>query len=193
MLDVVFDVSGDTLPPNYPFALWHSLLSHAPFLSSDPAVGVIPLRTTFSAEGMLLPKRSKLVLRLPGTLAAQASALSGVRLEIATGALQLGNFKLRPIQAYPTLHASLVNSDADEVSFLAEVSARLAELNIAAKLICGMRTHLTSAAHSISGFSLVIHDLKPDASLHLQYTGLASQRNFGCGIFLPHKTITDLD
>jgi len=79
------------------------------------------------------------------------------------------------------------------VQFLAEVSARLSELQITAKLICGMRNTMRSPDHLIQGFSLVIHDLKPDASLRLQYAGLGAERRYGCGIFIPYKTITDLD
>jgi len=39
----------------------------------------------------------------------------------------------------------------------------------------------------------VIHDLKPEASLRLQYTGLGSDRRYGCGVFVPYKVITGLD
>jgi CRISPR-associated protein Cas6 len=193
MTDAIFDIKGDTLPLDYPFALWESLVRHVPILESDQTVGIIPLRTMTSAEGMLLPKRAKLTLRLPRALTPYASSLSGLHIDIEGGALQIGSLKFRDLQAYPTLHAHLVNTDDDEVSFLNGVSARLAELNINAKLICGMRNHITSTARTISGFSLVIHDLKPDASLRLQYTGLGADRQYGCGIFVPYKVISDLD
>ena len=193
MLDAIFDVKGDTLPPGYPFELWHSLVRHAPILEDDHSVGIIPFRTTVSEAGMLLPKRAKLILRLPAALSENVSSLSGLHFDIGGNALQLGSLKFRAIQAYPTLHSQLVSTDEDEVSFLKEVSARLAELEISAKLICGMRNHMVSADRTISGFSLVIHDLKPEASLRLQYTGLGADRRYGCGIFVPYKVITDLD
>jgi CRISPR-associated protein Cas6 len=193
MIDAVFDVSGGTLPVTYPFALWNALASHAPALKKDESVGVIPLRTAASEAGMLLPKRAKLVLRLPVALAPHMDALSGQRLNIDGVPLQLGSGKQRQIQAYPTLHAHLVGADEDEVRFLEVVSARLEELKIVAKLICGMRNTLQTPDRVIHGFSLVIHDLKPEASLRLQYTGLGADRNLGCGIFVPYKSITDLD
>lgn len=193
MIDAVFDLKGDTLPSGYPFALWDSLVSHAPVLKNDHSVGVIPLRTTMSEAGMLLPKRAKLTLRLPTELSSQASTLSGLQLEIGNSSLHLGSLKFRAIQAYPTLHAHLVNTDEDEISFLNGVSARLGELGIDAKMICGMRNHMISTDRKISGFSLVIHELKPDASLRLQYLGLGADRQYGCGIFIPYKVISDLD
>lgn len=193
MIDAVFDVRGDTIPTSYPFDLWESLVRCMPTLEGDQSIGVIPLRTTASAAGMLLPKRAKLTLRLPAELSTQAATLSGLSLEIGNGLLQLGSYKLRAIQPYPTLHAHLVHTDDDEVSFVKEVNERLSALGIdKAKLICGMRNRLAFASRSISGFSLVIHDLKPDESLRLQYTGLGADRCYGCGIFVPYKEISDL-
>jgi CRISPR-associated protein Cas6 len=193
MIDAVFDVSGGTLPADYPYALWNALLRHAPELAADASVGVLPLRAAASEGGVLLPKRAKLVLRLPAALSVHIEVLSGTQLDIGSSTLQLGKGKSRPIQPYPTLHAHLVSSSVDEVQFIEEVTARLTELEIIGNLICGMRNSLQTPEREIHGYSLVIHDLKPDASLRLQYTGLGADRNFGCGIFVPHKAITDLD
>ena len=193
MIDAVFDVSGETLPATYPFALWNALVRHVPSLEEDALVGVIPLRTAASEAGMLLPKRAKLVLRLPSSLATHFTSLAGQQLDIEGRTLQLGNGKLREIQSYSTLHAHLVIGAEDEVKFLQDVTNQLSELGIAGKLICGMRNSMTAPDRSIHGYSLVIHDLKPDDSLRLQYTGLGADRRFGCGIFIPYKVITDLD
>ncbi|HLP99354.1 MAG TPA: type I-MYXAN CRISPR-associated protein Cas6/Cmx6 [Sideroxyarcus sp.] len=193
MIDAVFDVSGGTLPPDYPFALWDALLAHVPALAEDALVGVLPLKTAESEAGRLLPKRAKLVLRLPARFAGHCDTLSGRQLDIGVTTLRLGSGKLRDIQPYSTLHAHLVTGAEDEVEFLQEMTARLAELGIAGKLICGMRNRMTAPDRMIHGYSLVVHDLKPDASLQLQYTGLGAERRFGCGIFIPYKAITDLD
>ena len=193
MIDAVFDISGEILPATYPFALWNALARHVPALEADNQVGIIPLRTAASAAGMLLPKRAKLVLRLPETLSVHFQSLCGQRLDIEGRALQLGNGKLREIQSYSTLHAQLVIGGEDETKFLLDITTRLAELGIVGKLICGMRNSMMSPDRSIHGYSLVIHDLKPDDSLRLQYAGLGGERRFGCGIFIPYKVITDLD
>lgn len=193
MIDAVYDISADVIPDRYQVALWHSLLRHIPALETDPLAGVIPLRTARSEAGMLLPKRSKLVLRLNTSLAAGFTSLSGQALDIGGATLQLGSGKLRRIQPYPTLHAHLVTGVDDEVAFLQDVAARLTELGITGKLLCGMRGAMPAPDHPIHGYSLVIHDLKPDDSLRLQYTGLGAERRYGCGIFVPYKVITDLD
>ena len=193
MTDAVFDVSGDIIPPIYQFALWNALVHHAPKLADDALVGVVPLRTSESDAGMLLAKRSKLVLRLPPSLAETFTQLAGKHLDIAGHTLKLGSGKLRKIQAYSTLHSHLVASEKDEVAFLQDVSTRLAELGITGNLLCGMKNSLAADHRTIEGYSLVIHDLKPEDSLRLQYAGLGADRRYGCGIFIPYKVITDLE
>lgn len=194
MIDAIFDVSGDVPDASYPFTLWEALVAHVPDLAANDAIGVIPLRgTTNAAAGMSLPKRAKLTLRLPSSLAAYAERLSGLRLDLAGGMLQLGAHKMRQIQPYPTLHAHLVCTEQDEMDFLDTVTTRLGSLGVAGNLICGMRNHITSPSRTLQGYSLVIHDLKPDSSLRLQCAGLGSDRRYGCGIFVPYKAITDLD
>lgn len=196
---MVFDLGGGMLPAAYPFALWAELIRHAPQLAEEMFVGVLPIRATENNEGMLLPKRAKLVLRLPMALAAHAATLSGKQLDVAespqhseAGPLLLGKNKLRPIQPYPTIHSQLVTGATDEVLFLDGIKAQLSKMGITARLICGMSRALTDTRQSIHGYSLVIHDLKAEASLQLQYAGLGESRHFGCGIFVPYKVISGL-
>ncbi len=191
MIDAVFDVSGDRVPVNYPFALWEELTRLVPELAGDASIGILPLRTTGSATGMLLPKRAKLVIRLPVSLAPHVASLSGQPLDVGQP-LRLANGRLREILAYSTIHAQLVASTDDEVVFVESVSACLADLGITASLICGRKNSLVDGDRRIHGFSLVIHDLKPEDSLHLLYAGLGSHRKYGCGIFVPYKVISDL-
>lgn len=193
MVDMMFDLEGGTLPATYRFALWAALLRHVPRLAEEKLVGVLPLRSTVNSQGMLLAKRAKLVMRIPATLAeSAASSLTGQRLDIDGSTLRLGDVKRRPIQPYPTIHAQLVTGSSDEVLFVEDIREQMGELGVAGKLICGKRLTVNCGQRSIHGYSLVLHDLKPDASLQLQYAGLGDDREFGCGIFVPYKVITGL-
>jgi CRISPR-associated protein Cas6 len=193
MTDLVFDLDGGTLPAAYPFALWAALLRHVPELAAEKSVGVLPLRATDNTEGVLLPKRAKLVLRLPSALASLAAArLTGSTVHLGDIPLLLGKCKPRAIGPSPTLHAQMVTGDSDEVRFMAGIHTRLSEIGIAANLICGKRHTLSCDQQSIHGYSLVVHDLKPEASLQLQYAGLGANRQFGFGIFIPYKVISGL-
>lgn len=200
MIDIAFDLDGGTIPVDYPFALWAEIVRLAPQLAEDRFVGILPLRTSESNEGLLLPKRAKLVLRLPTALAGYAAAcLSGQRLKISVnacqpgeGSLLLGRSEPHQIHPHPTIHAQLVTGESDEVAFTKSINLQLSEMGIAGRLICGKRRTLSGDQQSIHGFSLVIHDLKPEASLKLQFAGLGEERRFGCGIFVPHKVISGL-
>jgi CRISPR-associated protein Cas6 len=193
MIDTVFDLDGGTLPAAYPFALWAALLRHVPQLAEEKLVGVLPLRSTVNSQGMLLAKRAKLVLRIPTILAESvAASLTGQQLDIAGSAMRVGSAKTRPIQPYPTIHAQLVTGASDEVFFTDDIKKQMEELGVTGKLICGKRLTINNDQKSIHGYSLVLHDLKPEASLQLQYMGLGEDRQFGCGIFVPYKVISGL-
>lgn len=193
MIDMMFDLEGGTIPAAYSFALWAALIQRVPQLEQEKSVGILPLRGTEINEDMLLPKRSKLVMRLPTTLAEQtATSLSGQQLDIAGHTLRLGAAKKRSIQPFPTLHAQLVTGASDEALFVEHINARLGEMRIKANLICGKRSIIKDDSQSIHGYSLVVHDLSPEASLHLQFAGLGEGRQFGCGIFVPSKVISGL-
>ena len=189
----MFDLEGKTIPAEYRNALWGALKCHAPLLAEEKLVGVLPLKSSVNNQGMLLAKRAKLVIRMPKALAEIAAAkLTGQLLDIAGSDLRIGAAKSRPVMAYPTIHAQLVTGSSDEVIFTEDIRKQMDELGVSGKLICGKRVTVNDGQRTIHGFSLVLHDLKPEASLKLQYAGLGEERKFGCGIFVPYKVITGL-
>jgi CRISPR-associated protein Cas6 len=193
MIDMVFDLDGGMLPAAYPFALWGALISRVPEFAEEKSIGILPLRGTGNKEGLLLPKRAKMVMRLPTGLADQtAIRLTGHQLDIAGHSVRLGTAKARPIHPFPTVHAQLVTGESDEVLFVKHINEQLGKMGIEGKLICGRRRNIGDGSQSMHGYSLVIHDLKPEASLHLQFAGLGTGRQFGCGIFVPSKVISGL-
>jgi len=193
MVDMAFDLDGGFVPKGYPFALWRELINILPWLETEPMAGVMALRGSASGEGMLLPLRAKLVLRLPAERAQQATLLSGHKLEIEGHALSVGMARARLLQPHPTLHAHLVENAGNEEAFLNDIADQLRQMNIVCKWICGKRGTLLGGGHSLSGYSLVLHDLKPQGSLQLQCMGLGGNRRFGCGIFVPYKVISGLE
>ena len=192
-IELSFDLHGESIPADYPHKLWEALLRIAPRLAESEDVGVIPLRGPNNNGELLLPKRAKLALRLPPALLDAAQTLSGQELQIGTGTLRLGEGKTRAIQPYSTLHAHLVVGSRNEAEFMEMVNAALAALEVRSKLICGRHHSLNTDRQAISGFSLVMHDLKDEDSLRVQYAGMGTGRNLGCGIFVPYKVISGLE
>ena len=193
MTDMLFDLEGVSLPAAYPFALWDALIERAPELAEENSVGVLPLRGTGNKEGLLLSRRAKMVMRLPTAHADKIAArLTGHDLDISGRRIRLGAAKARPIYPFPTIHAQLVTGASDEVIFMQQINGQLVDMGIEGKLICGRRCNIGDESQSIKGYSLVIHDLKAEASLQLQFAGLGTGRQFGCGIFVPSKVISGL-
>jgi CRISPR-associated protein Cas6 len=193
MIDVVFDLDGSSVPESYPYALWSEVLRYLPWLRDEVNAGILPLRGSASGESTLLSRRTKLVLRVPLELAAQTIQLSGKQLDIDGSTLLVGKGKERQLQATTTLHAHLVESNLGEIEFLADMKQKLQAMNISCNLICDKHRKVRSEKQTLSGFGLVLHDLKPAASLQIQSIGLGGARHFGCGIFVPFKAITGLD
>jgi CRISPR-associated protein Cas6 len=191
MIDVTFALGGRSLPQAHAQELWWAVVRVLPWLEAEQAAGILPLRLSAGGEGVLLPQRARLVLRVPLALASQTQALSGQRLDIGGHELTVGEGKRRELQAHPTLHAHVVISARAEQEFLAEVAAELRELDVICQWICGRRVTL-AGERSIEGYSLVLHELKPLDSLRVQYAGLGNERRYGCGIFVPYKDIPDL-
>ena len=178
----------------------------------EPGIGPHPLRTvsTGGAEGwsdgaLMLPRRARLLLRLPREQAlAAATALDGTTLDLGGDCpLRLERPLIRELDPSPTLHSRLVvmsdqvseDLPAAELRFEQDVLAALTRLDPELEdqpLICGKATRLALSGGVVQGFALVLHDLTPAQSLLLQETGLGQHRWFGLGLLTPHKTITGL-
>lgn len=192
-LELVFELQGDMLPSAYVAALWRELADRLPWLEQEAFAGLLPLRGAPSGGHLLLPRRAKLGLRLPIEQEQQARKLIGQTLDIEGYALTIGAAHSRPLQPHPSLHAHLVTGPDEENEFLQQVEQSLQELEIEGKRICGKRTSLQLGEYEITGYSLVVHELKPEASLRLQHAGLGGERRYGCGLFVPCKDIPDFD
>lgn len=188
--DVVFHVTGQGVPLDYGEPLWHGLCAALPWLAQEPAASVLPLERAGCADGaMCLSRHSRLVLRLPKTRAAEATALSGGLLGLGEG-IAVGPRSLRPLAPSEVLHARLVSFDTDdEGAFLVACARQLEAMEVAGRLVSGRARSVQMAGQLLPGFSLMVHGLSHAHSLRLQREGLGLGRQRGCGVFVPHKSI----
>lgn len=193
MVDVVYALEGDSLPAEHASLLWREVVRVLPWLGSVPEAGILPLRPPGQDDDLLLSRRARMVLRIPADHVDQALQLTGQTLDVGGHAIKVGEGKPRPLQATPTLHAQLVASELPEAAFVEAMTIALQDLGIAGKLICGKHHVLSGSGGKIAGYSLVVHELKPEASLQLQCCGLGGERHLGCGMFIPYKVIANLD
>lgn len=188
-VDLAFAVSGGPLPRDHSLELWRALSQAAPGLFADPSVAVLPVRgASAGAGGIVLQRRSRLLMRIPEASVELALALCGVRLEVAGAQVLLGDAKTRPLAPYATLYAHRVAAERDdEASFVRQASDALHEIEVAADFIVGKRTLTRGERGDIPGYSLMLAELPARQSLALQVHGLGAHRGLGFGVFVGHK------
>lgn len=189
-VDMVFPVSGSTLPRDHAQALLDALCRQWPWLTSETQAGVHAIKLVPGTQShALLSHRTKLLLRVPTHRAPEMLATSGINLVVAGLPVKLGPPHVRELLPYATLYAyKLAAANTNEVAFMAEVTRELAELGIGGERVCGMRQQLTHVGGVLNTFSLMLHALAPEQSLRVQYQGIGPHRLLGCGIFIPHKS-----
>jgi CRISPR-associated protein Cas6 len=189
VVDVVFDLEGRQLPADFGFALMRETTRCLPWLETEPGAGIHPIRGAITDYGaLLLSRRAKLVLRLPEVRVADSMALTGQDLNVGGNPLKVGAGRARHLNGYGALYAHCVAAaDDEETTFMDCVMSDLEVLHIACKAVCGKRRTLRAEQRDIAGFSLMLHELTPDDSVHLQRVGIGTDRKLGCGIFVPHR------
>lgn len=195
MVDVAFNIEGAQLPADYPLALWEAVARFLPWLEEEPLAGIHTLKTVDTTHGVvLLPKRTRLTLRVPALRSDAAEALAGKQLDVAGCPLQVGEAKVWQLVGATTLYADFVTTGSeDEGAFVRDIEAELAAHNIAAQLICGRARSMMAGGRHITGFALALHSISKGRSGFLQQIGLGKDRRLGCGILVQHKAITGLD
>jgi CRISPR-associated protein Cas6 len=207
-VDLAFELDGRALPHEHRAMLADALQRALPWLADEPHAGVHALRAPAGEDGLvLLPRRARLLLRLPAARLAQARALCGQRLDVDGHPLQVGAAAPpRELALTRTLYADFVcwdaaiePNEADE-PFDAQVAGALAGLGVTGQWISGGERSTPAPVPAgrergpgrLRGRALVLHDLPQRHALALQVLGLGRHRLLGCGLFVPHKAITGL-
>lgn len=191
-VDVAFALSGATLPRDHRWLLAEALKQALPRLADLPGAGVHGIKVAPAAAtgASLLPRRTRLLLRVPRAAVAALDALVGARLDIGGHALRLGEVAMpRELQPHRTLYAHLVAAeDAAELAFLAAVDAELAALGVACRPICGRAQTIDAGGRPLTAYSLMLDGLADADALRLLDAGLGRHRLLGCGLFVPHRS-----
>lgn len=189
-LDVIFPLTGHSLPRDHAQALARALGGVLPWLIHEPGVGVHPVKLVPGLDALaLLSNRTRLLLRVPRARAGALDKLAGQRLDVGGETVELGLPHGRELLAHATLYAySVAAASADELAFMQAVADELAALGIRGHQVCGKHHRMAADGRTIDSFSLMLHGLSAAHSLRLQQRGLGGHRLLGCGIFVPHKS-----
>lgn len=191
VVDLVFALRGSSIVADYAERLRSELHRCLPWLAGEALAGVHPLGGLSDADvGYYLSGRSRLTLRLPRGRVEQAQALSGQQIDLGEAA-EVGRVTVRELWPAKVLYSHFVSfGTADEEVFMAVAQREVEALGFRhARLICGKAQCSAGEGGDVRGFSLMVHGLAPEQSLHLQTSGLGGERQRGCGIFIPHKSV----
>jgi CRISPR-associated protein Cas6 len=192
VVDLVFGLRGRAIALDYADRLWRELSERMPWLAEDDSVGVHPLAgVSRGSTETYLTRRARLSLRLRRELCDAAGALVGAMLDLGGEVEVVGAPSIRMLQSSAVLYSPfVVIGISDEVQFLTACGEQIAGMGVGGQLIAG---RARGGEGGRQGYSLMIHGLKPEHSLHVQRMGLGNERQRGCGIFVPHKSLAAVD
>jgi CRISPR-associated protein Cas6 len=189
MVDVAFAVQGGPVERDCAAELHAQVRAVLPWLEEEASAGIHPLRGVTPVGGdLLIGPRARLMLRVPIARVTDCEALQG-RVLALREPLRIGLARVRSLLPYQTLYSPLViTGDTAEDRFLAAVQRVLSAWHTACQVIVGQSgtRHVDTGVQT--GFSLMLHGVSPESSLHAQQAGLGGYRKFGCGLFVPHRS-----
>jgi CRISPR-associated protein Cas6 len=190
--DIQFELKGDALPIDHAWLLYQGLLSIAPWLAKEETLGIHPVPGIHTGGGeMILNRRTKLVVRSPSARLADLKQLSGRSFTVGGHTLTLGASKLKPLTQHTPLYAHTVcTGSEEEQAFTRDILNQLDAMNITTRFICGRPQKFFDGEKIATGYSLMLHGLPIEHAIRVQQQGLGLHRKLGCGIFIPHKSIT---
>lgn len=205
VVDVAFAITCRALPVDHAWALSEAVTQVLPWLLEDSRAGIHTIHVADSGNGWMRPqgpddllypsRRTKLVLRVARERIEDSRSLSGRTLDVAGHELRVGGAAVRPLSDATTLFARYVVAEDDdsESAFLTAMHAELQRLGIEPKkMLCGIERALHTPQRRIRTRSLMLADLGVQESVRLQQEGLGPLRHRGCGLFIPHKGIREI-
>ena len=188
-----FELRGRSLPVDHGWALYRELLRLAPWIEEENGLGIHPVLGADSGRGeLILSHRAKLVVRCRAEkIPALQTALANQEIGLAGHALGIGGSKTRRLALYTPLYAHIVTTGStNEADFTRDVIALLDRMGINSRFICGRPQKMFDGVQETVGYSLMLHGLPLANAMRVQQEGLGTNRKLGCGIFIPHKSIT---
>ncbi len=203
IVDVVFSLSGGRLAIDHGYALFSNISTAMPWFADEPCARVHQIHTAADGSGwrrpedasgqeLLLPRRTKLRLRVPLRRARDTLVLSGRQMDFDGNLLTPGTAKVVSLAPASTLLARHVVYEPHEDESL--LTRRLTQMLHAsgvngARLICGLKHRITTPETVLLTCSLVVANLEADGAMLLLRNGIGPAGKLGCGVFLPYKHI----
>lgn len=202
--DVSFRFECAELPIDHASALKQAIVEHLPWIENEPNAAIHSIYGAASGNGwsrpedsgshlLQLSRRTRLYIRLPKSRLNDARALQDSTLMLGEFQIKIEGGQNKRLSPATTVFARSVCSDdvADENQFIENIAQSLASRGIRVrKMLCGLSHQIQTPDKLIIARSVLISDLDVDQSIELQENGIGEHQLLGCGIFLPHKSLS---
>ncbi len=193
MAELSFSVDCKELPYDHAYELSSEILKLVPEIKNDNRNAIQTLHGPMSGNGWVRPdseniplsKRAKLIMRINKNQINDIKDIEGKEIRLFGNTLKIGSSKVKNFLVVKDLFCRFVMSDhkTSEEDFL-----NILNINIR-KALCGRSMVISFGKKTLYTRSLMIADLSKEESLKLQEEGVGDKKLYGCGIFLPHKSI----
>ncbi len=201
--DLSFQIKTNILPIDHKYLLKNAVLQYLPWMAkiNGAIFDICPHNGNGwlqNKNDYLYPsKRSKLTLRLPVQYLNDAEKLAG-------NVLILGKYKIKVIKYLAAKKLSdiqilfaksvVCDNSISEDDFLESVYNALLKINITPKkMLVGLKNTINYDNKKLITRSLMVANLTKKESVELQIHGLGDYKLLGCGVFIPHKDINDIN
>ena len=200
MAELSFSVNCRELPYDHAYELSSEILNLIPQIKNDKRNSIQTLHGPMSGNGWVRPdseniplsKRAKLIMRINKNQIDDIKDIEGKEIKLFGNSLKIGVSKVKNFLIVKDLFCRFVISDKkiSEDDFLEKIQMELRNFNVnIKKALCGKSMTINFAKKTVYTRSLMIADLSKEESLKLQEEGVGRKKLYGCGIFLPHKSI----
>ena len=200
MAELSFSVNCRELPYDHAYELSSEILNLIPQIKNDKRNSIQTLHGPMSGNGWVRPdseniplsKRAKLIMRINKNQIDNIKDIEGKEIMLFGNSLKIGVSKVKNFLIVKDLFCRFVISDnkISEDDFLEKIQMELRNFNVnIKKALCGRSMTINFGKKTVYTRSLMIADLSKEESLKLQEEGVGGEKLYGCGIFLPHKSI----
>ena len=205
VVDVGFKLNTKGLPYEHSRELQDAVNQLLPWIEDEELFGIHQIHGAESGNGwtrpenaenelLYLSRRARFYVRTPGHKLDEVKALTGQTLDVGGYAVELGASNVKPLSIQTEQFSRYVvveDSEETEDDFLVRVVDDLKELLgvRVRKIMCGKPHMVWLPEGEIRTRSIMVADLEPAMAVKLQQHGVGRGRQFGCGLFVPHKGI----
>ncbi len=200
IVDVSFKVDCQKISLDHAYDLYEAINQKIPEINTIDNLAIHSIYGAESGAGwerpkteIYLSKRTRFCIRTPIEYADKFFHLNDQTLNIGKKYLvKLSKPTIKKLIITDTIfcRSVIMENIEDEDSFLSDVNSSLSLINIKVKkMLCGKDHYIKTPKKILRSKSLLITNLEKEDSIKIQELGIGIGKLYGCGIFLPHKSI----